>query len=220
VTGAVSGSPAACPANLAAQLASTGGADQLITVEATGAPGVSRAAVALWQRAGRCWEAVAGPWPAHIGVNGFSDHHREGDGTTPTGRFGIGPVAYGNAPDPGTALPYHLLVCGDWWDEDLRSPEYNTFQHVRCGQPPTFAAGSEALWTETTAYPSLAVIDYNTDPVVPDAGSAIFLHADTGGATNGCVSIPLPDLDDVLRWLNPAALPTIVMGPGGEIDGL
>jgi L,D-peptidoglycan transpeptidase YkuD (ErfK/YbiS/YcfS/YnhG family) len=161
---------------------------------------------------------VAGPWPARIGVNGFSDHHREGDGTTPTGRYGIGPVAYGNAPDPGTRLVYRQLVCGDWWDADPASPAYNTFQHVPCGQPPPFGGNSEALWTETAAYPSLAVIEYNADPTVPYAGSAIFVHADTGTATDGCVSLPLPDLDGLLRWLDPAASPTVVMAPASEID--
>jgi L,D-peptidoglycan transpeptidase YkuD (ErfK/YbiS/YcfS/YnhG family) len=174
--------------------------------------------VTLWQRTGPCWQVVAGPWPARIGANGFSDQHREGDDTTPTGRFGIAPVAYGNAPDPGTALRYHHLVCGDWWDEDPTSPAYNTFQHVPCGQTAPFGGNSEALWTETAAYPSFAVVEYNTDPIVPYAGSAIFVHAGTGSPTNGCVSVARADLDYLLGWLNPADSPAIVMGPSTEID--
>jgi L,D-peptidoglycan transpeptidase YkuD (ErfK/YbiS/YcfS/YnhG family) len=172
----------------------------------------------LWRLDKGCWQAVAGPWPARIGFNGFSDHHREGDGTTPNGRFGIGPVVYGNAPDPGSAPAYRQLVCGDWWDEDPTSPAYNTFQHVPCGQRPPFGGASEALWTETAAYPSFAVIQYNAHPVVPYAGSAMFVHADTGTATDGCDAVPLLDLDYLLGWLNPAASPTIVMGPDSEID--
>jgi L,D-peptidoglycan transpeptidase YkuD (ErfK/YbiS/YcfS/YnhG family) len=200
-------------------LSSTGGARQLITVEAsTGAP-VSEATVELWQQEGGCWHAVAGPWPGRIGANGFADHHREGDGTTPTGLFPIGPVVFGNAPNPGTALRYHRLVCGDWWDEDPVSPAYNTYQHVRCGQRPPFGGGSEALWTETAAYPSFAVVNYNVAPVVPGAGSAIFVHADIGSPTNGCVALPLPNLDYLLRWLDPSAAPAIVMGPSSELDG-
>jgi L,D-peptidoglycan transpeptidase YkuD (ErfK/YbiS/YcfS/YnhG family) len=160
---------------------------------------------------------VAGPWPAQLGENGFSDQHREGDGTTPTGLYRIGPTVYGNAPDPGSQLSYHQLVCGDWWDEDPRSPAYNTFQHVACGTAPGFGGGSEALWTETQAYPSFAVVQYNVDPTVPNAGSAIFVHADTGGPTSGCVSVPRPDLDYLLRWLDPADSPSIVMAPSAEI---
>jgi L,D-peptidoglycan transpeptidase YkuD (ErfK/YbiS/YcfS/YnhG family) len=131
--------------------------------------------------------------------------------------YSIGPTMYGNAPNPGVRYAYHQLVCGDWWDEDPASAEYNTFQHVPCGEAPPFGGGSEALWTETTAYPSSAVVDYNTDPVVPYAGSAIFVHADIGTPTAGCVSIPLTDLDQLIRWLDPADSPVIVMGPSAEI---
>ena len=89
--------------------------------------GAQTATVEAWQRSGPCWEAAGGPWTGLIGANGFSDHHREGDGTTPTGLYGIGPVMYGNAPNPGVQEPYHQLVCGDWWDED---PALPPLQHL------------------------------------------------------------------------------------------
>jgi L,D-peptidoglycan transpeptidase YkuD (ErfK/YbiS/YcfS/YnhG family) len=76
------------------------------------------------------------------------------------------------------------------------------------------------LWEETVAYPSFADVDYNTNPSVPGAGSAIFIHADTGGPTAGCVSLPLADLDTLLRWLEPAASPLVVMGPDNEIGAI
>lgn len=216
-TGAAqAGRSGGCPDNLAAKLSRTGLARQLLTVQAAGYSSVV-ATVELWQRAGGCWAAAGGPWAAFIGRNGFSDHHREGDGTTPTGIYGIGPEMYGNAPNPGTTYPYHRLVCGDWWDEGPTSASYNTFQHVPCGQAPPFGGASEALWTETAAYPSFAVIEYNTRPVIAYAGSAIFLHADIGVPTTGCVSLPLAELDRVLRWLAPDLRPAIVMGPTAEI---
>jgi L,D-peptidoglycan transpeptidase YkuD (ErfK/YbiS/YcfS/YnhG family) len=205
-----------CPSNLARSLASTGAASQLVTVDAP-TYATTTATVSLWQRQGKCWALVAGPWPGILGVDGFSDSHREGDPTTPTGAYSIGPVMYGVAPDPGVHYTYHQLVCGDWWDEDPSSPAYNTFEHVPCGHPPPFGGDSEALWKEGNAYPSFAVVDYNTNPVVPGAGSAIFIHADVGGPTNGCVSLPLGELDALLRWLEPSALPLVVMGPESEI---
>ncbi len=205
-----------CRDNLAARLSRTGLARQLLTVQAAGYSSVV-ATLQLWQRAGGCWVAAGGPWTALIGRNGFSDHHREGDGTTPTGIYGIGPEMYGNAANPGTAYPYHRLVCGDWWDEDPTSAGYNTFQHLPCGEAPPFGGGSEALWTETAAYPSFAVIEFNTGPVIAYAGSAIFLHADIGVPTAGCVSLPLAELDRALRWLAPGLRPAIVMGPITEI---
>jgi L,D-peptidoglycan transpeptidase YkuD (ErfK/YbiS/YcfS/YnhG family) len=207
-----------CPGNLADGLASTGRARQLITVEGAGRASPT-ATVETWQWAGGCWEKAGGPWAAFVGRNGFSDHHHEGDGTTPDGIFGIGPEMYGTSPNPGTRYPYHRLVCGDWWDEDPTSAQYNTFQHVPCGQAPPFGGASEALWTETSAYSSFAVIEYNTGPVVAYAGSAIFLHPAFGAPTAGCVALPLRPLDTVLRWLVPSLRPAIVMGPAAEMTG-
>jgi L,D-peptidoglycan transpeptidase YkuD (ErfK/YbiS/YcfS/YnhG family) len=167
------------------------------------APSVSarHAALSVW----RCNRRVAGPWRARVGVNGLSAHHREGDGTTPLGTFSIGPVVYGLDPDPGLAFAYHRLTCGDWWDEDPRSPTYNSFRHLPCGAAPPFRGASEALWRVTDGYREFAVIDYNTAPTIPGRGSAIFLHVDRHRATNGCVSLPRPELLRVLRLLRPGA---------------
>jgi L,D-peptidoglycan transpeptidase YkuD (ErfK/YbiS/YcfS/YnhG family) len=209
--------PRRCTPNLADGLRSTQGAGQLITVEAANFA-TTVASFELWQRHGACWARADGPWAALVGENGFSNHHREGDGTTPTGTYRIGPVVYGNAPNPGFRGQYRRIVCGDWWDEDPTSPAYNTFQYVPCGQSPPFGGDSEALWTETAAYPSFAVVEYNTSRVVPYAGSAIFVHASTGVPTVGCVSIPLSELNIFLRWLDPAQVPMIVMGPASEMD--
>ena len=52
----------------------------------------------------------------------------------------------------------------------------------------------------------------------PGAGSAIFVHADTGAPTAGCVALPRGDLDRLLHWLSPASSPLIVMGPDNEIS--
>jgi L,D-peptidoglycan transpeptidase YkuD (ErfK/YbiS/YcfS/YnhG family) len=210
---------AGCPATLAGQLASTGGGSQLITVVAA-SPGSTSGTVTLWQRAGACWAAAAGPWTGDLGSNGISATKVEGDGTTPIGLFGISSAFYGNAPNPGVHGSYHLLVCGDWWDEEPASPEYNTFQHVAsCSAADPFGGGSEALWTETAAYQSFAVVEYNTDPIIAGKGSAIFIHDNVGGPTNGCVSLPPSDLDTMLRWLQPGQSPHIAIGTTGDIRG-
>jgi L,D-peptidoglycan transpeptidase YkuD (ErfK/YbiS/YcfS/YnhG family) len=216
------GAPAgasACSANLANGLASTGAARQLVTVEAATARSTS-GSFRLWQRPGRCWVAVSPAWPAYVGWHGFSTHHREGDGTTPIGTFAFGPVMYGLGPDPGVRYRYHRLVCGDWWDEDPASAAYNTFRHVACRTRPTFGGASEPLWRSPRAYRAFAVLDYNTRPIVPGRGSAMFLHADKGSPTSGCVSLPIGRLDRVLRWLDPAQHPRIVIGTKAGIRSL
>ncbi len=156
-----------------------------------------------------CGRRVAGPWSGHVGYHGVSSHHREGDGTTPLGTYGIGPTIYGVGADPGGQLRFHPLVCGDWWDEDPRSPSYNRFQHVACGAKPPFRGGSEALWRERVAYQAFAVVQYNTAPPVPGRGSAIFLHVSTGRPTNGCVSLERGRLTSLLARLRPGAQITI-----------
>jgi L,D-peptidoglycan transpeptidase YkuD (ErfK/YbiS/YcfS/YnhG family) len=208
-----------CGANLGDSLRSTGDASQLVVVEAR-THSSTTATVTLWHRANGCFAQVGGPWPARLGWHGLSSHHVEGDGTTPIGAFGIGPEMYGVAPDPGLGYRYHQLVCGDWWDEDPTTPNYNLFVHVPCGTRPPFGGGSEALWTETTAYRYFAVIEYNTTPIVPGKGSAIFLHVSTGGTTNGCVSLDEPELVHTLRWLRPAERPLIVIGTNTTLRDL
>ncbi|TML89873.1 MAG: hypothetical protein E6G08_04315 [Actinobacteria bacterium] len=187
---------------LAAAVACT----QLIVVDAP-----SRASTHATLSLQACGKSAGGPWPARVGRNGLSAAHREGDGTTPLGTFRIGPVVYGVAPDPGVRLAYHRLVCGDWWDGDPASPTYNRFRHLRCGT--RLGGNSEALWTIRPAYTHFAVIRYNDAPTVPGRGSAIFLHADTGRATNGCVSVALRQLVTILRELGPDARIAIRIRP-------
>ena len=199
------------------ELANTGGAQQVIVVDAPSAASTT-ATLFTFENDGSGWYQVFAPMPAVDGVNGWTPgpERREGDGTTPEGMYAIGSTMYGTEPDPGTLFPYHQLVCGDWWDEDSTSAEYNTFQHVACGSTPSFAGDSEALWTEGNAYPSMAVIDFNTPSTGP-IGSGIFLHANIGAPTQGCVSLPYGDLIQVLTWLNPARHPVVVMGPDSVV---
>jgi L,D-peptidoglycan transpeptidase YkuD (ErfK/YbiS/YcfS/YnhG family) len=193
---------AACPQNLAQSLESVPpSAQQLITVEAKVAR-TTYASLRTWKRSKGCWVAVGKARGARIGR----------DGTTPTGTYRIGPRMYGNAPDPGVRFDYRRLRCGDWWDEDPSSPTYNSFQHVRCGQKPPFGGGSEGMWQQPRPYPFLAVVEYNMRPVVPGKGSGIFLHAQTGGPTIGCISLRRAELRTVLRWLEPGAKPVIAIG--------
>lgn len=171
--------------------------------------------------AGAPWRLRFGPWRAETGYGHLRDHRHEGDGSTPTGVYGLEGTIYGNRPDPGGLhYRYHHLVCGDWWDEDPYSTRYNQFVHVACGQTPAFGGGSEALWTERTAYPYFAVLRFNVDPTRGGArapGSAIFLHSWVNGPTAGCVALPRRRLLKVLRWLRPRLHPVVAIGTTREV---
>jgi L,D-peptidoglycan transpeptidase YkuD (ErfK/YbiS/YcfS/YnhG family) len=202
---------AACPSNVANDLKPPAAGSQLITVEAASTK-TTYATLRTWRRSGGCWLPVAGPYPARVGRNGIRKNRREGDGTTPIGTFRIGRVMYGNEANPGVKFRYLRLRCGDWWNEDPSSPTYNTLQRLRCGQEPPFRVLSGGMWQDRTAYPYLAVVEFNMHPVVPGRGSGIFLHAQTGGPTNGCISLRRGDLVRVLRWLRLGAEPRIAIG--------
>ncbi|HEY4348337.1 MAG TPA: L,D-transpeptidase family protein [Gaiellaceae bacterium] len=208
-----------CPASLASELASTRTASQVVTVVASRSSSTT-GTMQLWERRNGCWHTAAGPWSAYLGFAGVSGDHREGDGTTPTGAFTIGSTMYGVSPDPGLRYRYHRLVCGDWWDEDSSSTGYNSLQHVPCGTRPAFKGSSEPLWQSTHAYAHFALIDYNIGPAVPGRGSAIFIHADLGHATNGCISLSPSRLVTLLRWLDPSHEPLIVIGTAARIRDL
>jgi L,D-peptidoglycan transpeptidase YkuD (ErfK/YbiS/YcfS/YnhG family) len=201
----------ACPQNVANGLDTPATARQLVTVEANSMR-TTYATLRTWKRSHGCWVAAGGPYQARLGKNGLAVTRREGDGTTPTGIYRIGSTMYGNEANPGVGYRYRRLRCGDWWDEDPRSPTYNSFQHVACGAKPPFAGDSEGMWQQPRPYPFLAVIEYNMRPVVPGRGSGIFLHAQTGGPTAGCISLRKGELRTVLRWLSPAAAPVIAIG--------
>jgi L,D-peptidoglycan transpeptidase YkuD (ErfK/YbiS/YcfS/YnhG family) len=199
-----------CPPNAAAQVRAPG--TQLITVQAPSTTS-TQATLHIWAREDGCWIDKGGPYPARVGWAGLRRNRHEGDGTTPIGTFPIGPTMYGNAPDPGVRFPYRRIRCGDWWVEDPASPAYNSFRHVACGKKPPFRTPTPDMSKSPRAYRHLAIIEFNMHPVVPGRGSGIFLHATTGRPTNGCVSLPVAALVQVLRWLDPAAKPHIAIGP-------
>jgi L,D-peptidoglycan transpeptidase YkuD (ErfK/YbiS/YcfS/YnhG family) len=198
---------AACPSYPSVPPATT----QLITVSATRLHTTS-ATLRTWRRDGDCWAPVAGPYTARVGWNGLRVNRHEGDGTTPIGTFPILRRMYGVEPDPGVSFGYTRLRCGDWWVEDPRSAVYNTFQRIGCGVKPPFKVTTPDMSKSRRAYAYLAVIGFNTSPVVPGRGSGIFLHVQVHNSTNGCVSLPRAQLLSVLRWLTPAAAPRIVIG--------
>jgi L,D-peptidoglycan transpeptidase YkuD (ErfK/YbiS/YcfS/YnhG family) len=201
---------AACPPNTANDLRPQPAGAQLVTVETQTARS-TYATLRTWTRVGRCWRAAGPSATARVGRNGVRANRREGDGTTPAGTFRIGRTMYGNRQNPGVRFRYVRLRCGDWWVEDPSSRFYNTFRRTPCGSRPPFRVTTGDMASERAAFPYLAVIEFNMRPIVPGRGSGIFLHAQTGRPTNGCVSLPLGDLVRVLRWLSPRANPHIAI---------
>jgi L,D-peptidoglycan transpeptidase YkuD (ErfK/YbiS/YcfS/YnhG family) len=136
-----------------------------------------------------------------IGRTGIRRDKREGDGATPAGSFPLRRVLY--RPDrgarPETGLPVEALDPRDGWCDDPEDPAYNTQVRLPHG------GGSERLWRGDHLYDIIVVIGHNDDPVVPGAGSAIFLHVAGEGLapTEGCVALEEPALRRLLAALGP-----------------
>ena len=148
---------------------------------------------------------------------------RSGDGTTPSGVFGIGTMTapngdqfqfFGNGANPGVHGDWHQVQYGDCWEETPGDPAYNTL----VARPPSQCVGpdDEYLPGSPTAYSRAALIDANMgpnrsgdQPGEPALAAAIFLHRyslDANGnskATAGCVSLAGGDLDFVLTRIVP-----------------
>ncbi len=126
---------------------------------------------------------------------------REGDGASPLGVWPILRVLY--RPDrgaaPKTTLPVAPLRPDDGWCDAPDDPNYN--------RPVThpYPASAERMWRQDGLYDVVVILGHNHDPVVPGAGSAIFLHCARGdyAPTEGCVALVRQDLEAVLAIAKP-----------------
>ncbi|HWD26843.1 MAG TPA: L,D-transpeptidase family protein [Rhizomicrobium sp.] len=131
----------------------------------------------------------------------------EGDGVTPRGTWPARRVLYraDKLAKPQTALPIAAIAPGDGWCDAPDDPAYNTQVTL------PFPAGHERLWRDDDLYDLVVVLGFNDDPVVPGAGSAIFLHVARPdfGPTEGCVAFALSDLLAIVARLSPGDTVTI-----------
>ena len=141
-----------------------------------------------------CWQGRR--FACAIGASGVRSNKCEGDGVTPAGRFLLRRVLY--RPDrlapPRTALPIAPLDPRDGWCDDPGHPLYN--QPLRL--PHT--ARHEELWRTDHVYDLIVILGHNDAPVVPGAGSAVFLHVAQPdyAPTAACVAVAAGDLLTIL----------------------
>ena len=211
----VSRSSSAVPVHAGLPLAyPTGSAREVVTVTAASTADTT-AVLRTWTETASGWTQVGPDVAAHLGTDGMSPTPSETQTATPMGSFTL-TQAFGHDADPGTRLPYHLTTPADWW---ISQPGrlYNTMQECTSACPFIQGDPNEHLYYETPYYDYAVVIDYNTadaGPIRQGAGSAFFLHVSVGAPTSGCVSIAADQLVRILRWLDPAQHPRILIGVG------
>lgn len=200
--------PNTAPQNDADKLKSISGNSQLILVTANGTS-TRNATIQTFEKDGNGkWNRVMNV-SGFIGKNGFGKT-KEGDGKSPIGKFSIG-TAFGQNRNPGTKLPWRNITSDDVWVDDSNSPLYNTWQS---------RSATQGQWTSAEdmthrLYVYGFVINYNTART-PNKGSAIFFH--TGSSyTLGCVATSQSNVVSILKWLDPAKSPVIIMTPTQQL---
>lgn len=127
------------------------------------------------------------------GRNGLRrfDQRKEGDGTTPIGSFPI-LHAFGFGENPGTAMTWRPITENSYWSAEEAT--YNTW--VESIVP----VAGEHLSEYTICYRQALAMGFNTDPVVYQRGSALFIHIKNPETwkSAGCISLEPEDMNALL----------------------
>ncbi|SLM01176.1 MULTISPECIES: L,D-transpeptidase family protein [unclassified Actinoplanes] len=181
------------------------------------------------------WQVAYPAMPARTGYGGWAWAAKrvQDRGLTPAGTFTL-TEGFGVQANPGSRLPYRKVDGDDYWAGDKLDPAtYNIFQPSAPTTRTWRITESERLADYPTQYAYAAVIDFNrpagvhwdashgqnvtATPSHVGAGSAVFLHCSGAGNTAGCVSVGKDDMVTLLKWLDPARHPRIVMAPAADL---
>lgn len=174
------------------------GHSQAIVVIATG----HTAKVTLYEQTGGVWEKLVDT-KGCVGKNGITADKREGDKKTPSGVFALS-FAFGTE-KPDTGLDFRQITNDSYWVDDADSEYYNTWQEGYKGWK-----SAEKLSEYARYYHYAVATDFNAK-CEPGRGSAIFLHCKLKAYTSGCVAVPESALLAMLKRLDPAKKPVIII---------
>ena len=184
-----------------------------------------------WERdgPGKAWRAVGEPVRVWLGRSGLGwgrglhpegiwkgPKKKEGDGRAPAGVFGLGAV-FGRLDGQaakGLKMPFVAIGAGLECVDDPRSVHYNRLVE-RSKVASMDWSSSEVMARMGAVYRLGVVVRHNEDPVVPGAGSCIFMHVQKGKGepTVGCTALEAGALEDVVGWLDEGSGPVMVVGP-------
>jgi L,D-peptidoglycan transpeptidase YkuD (ErfK/YbiS/YcfS/YnhG family) len=132
-----------------------------------------------------------------IGKNGITNSKIEGDKCTPSGIYSIEKIYYREDRLSMPKLDFQTIPINKnfGWCDDICSTYYNKFIKF------PFSYSAEFLYREDNIYNIICIISYNTNPIIKNKGSAIFLHVtntDYSG-TAGCLALKQDDLIELLQ---------------------
>ena len=122
-----------------------------------------------------------------IGRGGLKKNKVEGDLSTPIGAFKFNKIYYraDKLGETNFEIDSSIIQKNDGWCDDEKSKFYN--QYIQF----PFNESAEHLYREDDIYDILCVLNYNTSPIIPGLGSAIFLHIARSNfaGTEGCIAL-------------------------------
>lgn len=127
-----------------------------------------------------------------LGKAGIKKKIREGDNITPKGTFKLLNVFYraDKIKKIKTKLNKIKIKKNFGWCDDPKSKFYNKLVRL------PFIGSYEKLYRRDGIYDLLIVLNYNTDPIIKNKGSAIFIHIAKKKFSNtaGCIALKKKDL--------------------------
>lgn len=135
-----------------------------------------------------------------IGKRGIGVKKREGDQITPKGKFKVKSIFYRK--DRVFSLKSNIKTLkiqkNMGWCDDSKSKKYNKLIRL------PFKYRAEKLYKKDNTYDIILVLSYNTNPVVKNKGSAIFLHVAKKNYkyTNGCIAVYKTSLKKIVKKIN------------------
>ena len=134
-----------------------------------------------------------------IGKNGVKLKKREGDKTTPSGKFFLGKLYYraDRVKKPLTKIRTKIINKNMGWCDDPESKYYN--KEILVGSK----IKHEKLFKKDSSYDYFINIKYNEDMVKPYKGSAIFIHLTKNyKPTAGCIALKKKDFVILAKLIN------------------
>lgn len=180
------------------------------------------------------WKAVGGPVAVFVGRSGLGwglglqprqadgPVKHEGDGRSPAGVFALTEAfGYAALTPPNPRFPFRVLTPQTVCVDDEVSTHYNTI--FEAPEVPARDWDSfETMRRRDDRYSLGIVVAHNADRPEPGAGSCVFLHvrSEPPAPTPGCTTMPRPEVERLVRWLDAARKPVLVQLPRAEYERL
>ena len=135
-----------------------------------------------------------------VGKRGIEVKRKEGGHITPRGKFKIKCILYRKDRIPKLNSKINKLVIKKniSWCDDQDSKKYNKLIKF------PFNYSAERLYRSDNIYDIILVLNFNSNPVIKNKGSAIFIHIakEKFKNTKGCVAVSKINLKKIVRMIN------------------